>query len=108
MAKRTTQELAQQLADMKWGDSLSDLEMGANEARALGRAFLALRQQLEAENPKQDDGWIEWGGGDCPVDIDKRVEVRFVDGFSAEYRAGRLDWEVRGVGGAINAYRVVS
>ena len=27
--------------------------------------------------PKQDDGWIEWGGGKCPVDPVALVEVRF-------------------------------
>lgn len=23
------------------------------------------------------DGWIEWGGGECPVDRQARVDVRF-------------------------------
>jgi hypothetical protein len=26
------------------------------------------------------DGWIEWHGGDCPVDGETRVDVRFMDG----------------------------
>lgn len=115
MAKRTTEELAQQLADMKWGDSLSDLEMGANEARALGRAFVALRQQLEAVKPEAvkpeaDDGWIEWRGGVCPVDGETMVVVKFSDGTMHKKPTPALTyrWTNEKCHGDIIAYRVVS
>lgn len=26
--------------------------------------------------PASDDGWIEWAGGECPVDLSKKVDVR--------------------------------
>lgn len=29
---------------------------------------------------KNDDGWIEWKGGDCPVSFSSRVDVEFRDG----------------------------
>ena len=37
-----------------------------------------------------NDGWIEWKGGECPVDPDLRVQVRFRDGekSSANRTAG--------------------
>lgn len=108
MAKRTTEELAQQLADMKWGNSLSDLEIGANEARALGRAFVALRQQLEAVKPEQDDGWIPWGGGKRPVADHVKVEYQLRAGAKGSEPAKRLEWQHEGTRHDIIAYRVVS
>ncbi len=109
MAKRTTEELAQQLADMKWGDSLSDLEMGAYEARALGRAFVALRQQLEAVKPEADEGWIEWRGGECPVDEGVWVGFKLSSGITVEANNPE-DWEWHwfDTDSKIVAYRLVS
>lgn len=39
---------------------------------------------------KQDaDGWIEWHGGECPVDADSFVDVRFPDGSVESGATGR-------------------
>lgn len=43
----------------------------------------------DLDKPKQDDGWIEWHGGECPVPVGTPVVVR--------YRCGM----VRGVFGAL-------
>ena len=68
-------------------------------------AMLAAR---EAGKQKLNDGWIEWHGGECPVDADTVVEVRLastkvVTGLAADYQWSNDDpWTVR-----IIAYRVV-
>lgn len=65
-----------------------------------------------------EDGWIEWAGGECPVDTDTRVAVRFRDAPESIIQnetAGFWQWEradVRGpladAGDDIIAYRVIS
>jgi len=58
------------------------------------------------------DGWISWGGGDCPVKNESRVEVKFRDAGSEEYSAGQFRWhyakdESHNPAYDIIAYRVV-
>ena len=38
------------------------------------------REQYEAALAAKDDGWIEWGGGECPVPRGTLVDVRYRDG----------------------------
>lgn len=54
----------------------------------------------------QDDGWITWEGGHCPVGNVVRVEVRFRDG-SYDYNAVAeyWEWDHAGLGVDIVAYR---
>lgn len=56
------------------------------------------------------DGWIEWHGGECPVDPDTVVEVRF--GTPKPYRgeAGIWSWdaEIEASPADITHYRVVT
>ena len=59
--------------------------------------------------PKADaDGWIVWGGGECPVSGDDIVDVAYstygAKSFSAA--ANSLRWSKRGLGGDIIAYRL--
>lgn len=50
------------------------------------------REEYYQEYPKADaDGWIEWKGGECPVDDDSLVDVRFPDG--SEYFNTDSDWD---------------
>lgn len=42
---RTPEQLAKELSELKWGDSLSALKMTANEAHELGKAFVELQKQ---------------------------------------------------------------
>lgn len=44
-----------------------------NAAYAIWQAALASQQPA-------DDGWIEWGGGKCPVNINSLVNVRYRNG----------------------------
>lgn len=55
------------------------------------------------------DGWIQWAGGDCPVDSDAIVEVKFRNPSRNKFnsdRAGDFYWSHDGFGGDIIAYRL--
>lgn len=53
------------------------------------------------------DGWIDWHSGDCPVDSDAIVEVKFRNPNRYKFnsdRAGDFAWSHDGVSGDIIAY----
>lgn len=51
------------------------------------------------------DGWIEWRGGECPVDPETRVEVMWgAQKICSSSRAWAFNW---GPSGGIVAYRIV-
>lgn len=55
------------------------------------------------------DGWIQWAGGECPVDSDAIVEVKFRRHNQRQYnndRAGDFDWACTGRSSDIIAYRL--
>lgn len=57
------------------------------------------------------DGWIQWAGGECPVDSDAIVEVKYRIPKPYQYnnyndRAGDFDWEHIGSNADIIAYRL--
>ena len=63
-----------------------------------------LKTQVE-----QSDGWIKWDGGECPVESDWLVSIKFRDGDTYPPETGMhvLFWEHVGNNGDIIAYRVV-
>ena len=55
------------------------------------------------------DEWIQWAGGDCPVDSDAIVEVKYRKPNPYQFnndRAGDFTWSHDGFGGDIIAYRL--
>lgn len=53
------------------------------------------------------DGWIEWNGGECPVDGDCEVSIRVRgEGGSARGKAKHWSWGHSGCGSDIIAYRL--
>lgn len=55
------------------------------------------------------DGWIQWAGGECPVDSDAVVEVKFRNPNPYQInndRAGDFTWSHHGFDGDIIAYRL--
>lgn len=55
------------------------------------------------------DGWIQWAGGECPVDSDAIVEVKYRKPNPYQFnndRAGDFTWSHDGFGGDIIAYRL--
>jgi hypothetical protein len=53
-----------------------------------------------------EQGWIEWNGGECPVDPDVAVEVRLRCGETDIDEAGSWFWDDCD-DGTIIAYRIV-
>lgn len=55
------------------------------------------------------NGWIEWHGGECPVDSDAIVEVKYRRPNPYQFnndRAGDFTWSHDGIDGDIIAYRL--
>lgn len=72
--------------------------------RAQYEAALAASKAVVGHN-----GWIQWAGGECPVDSDAIVEVRYRSPNPYQYsndRAGDFDWEHIGSNADIIAYRL--
>ena len=60
-------------------------------------------------HPAQDaDGWIEWKGGECPVDVDALVCCKWRSGKASitAHRAGSLSWRHNGNAADVIAYRL--
>ena len=76
-----------------------------NEVSSCARSASA----VTAEPHDTSDGWIEWGGGKCPVPIEFFVEVKIRDGRTdtSGVRANSFRWMHVGDDGDIIAYRVV-
>lgn len=76
------------------GDELYDCTVTAEQYEAA----------LEAS-----EGWVEWHGGECPVDSDSIVEVKYRKPNPYRYsndRAGDFDWSHDDIDGDIIAYRL--
>jgi len=72
------------------------------------QTILSREEYYQAYPKADDDGWIEWNGGECPVSGDDIVDVAYstygAKSFSAA--ANSLRWSKRGLGGDIIAYRL--
>lgn len=61
-------------------------------------------------NATGSNGWIDWHGGECPVDSDAIVEVKYRKPCPLHFsndRAGDFAWSHTGSDGDIIAYRLV-
>lgn len=94
--------------DISTGLILNEL---AIDHRKLGKSGEKItRAQYEAAIAASD-GWIQWSGGECPVDSDAIVEVRYWNQNQNQYRynndrAGDFEWSHTGSYGDIIAYRL--
>lgn len=61
------------------------------------------------EQQERGDGeWIDWRGGECPVDGNKIVDIKLRDGEEVHGdKADILDWHHYGVSDDIIAYRII-
>lgn len=68
------------------------------------------REQYEAALAAKNDGWIEWGGGECPVEKGVRVDVKYREGDIYQDKPALGDRNVRwshiGSSNDIIAYRL--
>lgn len=88
------------------------------EAEVEDSASEISREQYEAALAAKNDGWIEWGGGECPVEKGTLVDVKWRDGriddgipAGVRHSLGRdkryaLDWRSSGFSCDIIAYRL--
>lgn len=66
-----------------------------------------MQQGGEVVRVAQDDGWIEWKGGECPVDPYTHVSCKLQDGKTMSGVASGFYWGVGSSwGGQIIAYRL--
>jgi len=83
----------------------------------VGDVYIDVETQIEwrtwqkawqAALASQDDGWIEWAGGECPVADNRVVRVRYRGDFQEDKCiAGSMIWNHSGEEDDIVAYRVV-
>lgn len=64
------------------------------------------REQYEAELAAKNEGWIEWGGGECPVADFLKVEYQLRGGAKGSEYAKILEWQHEGGRHDIIAYRL--
>ncbi len=68
-----------------------------------------IKDKLVAVSRIDDDGWIKWDGGKCPVEYECQVDIRLRSGDEIKNKAG-IFWWGRGEkmrDSEIVAYRVV-
>jgi hypothetical protein len=81
--------------------------------RAIARVSFEIADAMQAESKKRreresEEGWIEWGGGACPVPARSRVAVRLRSGATHDaVFAEDMFWSHTGGRGDIVAYRVI-
>ncbi len=106
MNKLTAEKCRKVIDGFKWmaaegpGMSIRD----EYDIQAYEIALPILEQQERAEGE-----WIEWGGGDCPVNSSSRAYVKFRDGEITEDApiAGSMRWSHIGADWDIIAYRII-
>lgn len=88
-------------------NGLADLQKARHVIDMLiEREYPNVKEQA-TEEQKSEDGWIEWNGGECPVNLDAMVKVQFRDGDMDYSDARKLYWRHHASAGDIIAYRVV-
>lgn len=62
---------------------------------------LVEQERSGSTSPVDDDGWIEWHGGECPVELGTLVDIKTKDGdISTRLHAGMESWEDDSEGGS--------
>lgn len=103
MKKLTAERCKKQIEEWQRMMSVSDVAVMVElNLQAYVIALPVLEQQ-----EKLADGWIEWHGGECPVDGCVKVEYRLRDGDTSNEPASCLAWEHEGECYDIIAYRII-
>lgn len=106
--ENTVRQLRESNAKLKAERATLRTECGQLQ-QAIAKASVYQTEQSGCrKNDTQDDGWIEWGGGDCPA-RGLLVDVKFSDGEICECELASL-WRWYHCAGEYNiiAYRVVT
>lgn len=59
------------------------------------QSAIITREQYEAALAAKNGGWIEWGGGECPVEKGVRVDVKYRDGNIYQNKPALGDRNIR-------------
>ncbi|MDY0929103.1 hypothetical protein SOM41_22385 [Enterobacter sp. CFBP8995] len=73
----------------------------------LSRSVLEPQPTTDTYRQIENDGWIEWRGGYCPVAYLSEVQVKYRDGCEMEDTAGDFSWTHDNEPDDIIAYRVI-
>ena len=103
----------------RWLESWINYCITAKDAPCLASDYataIITRDQYEAALAASKaavghNGWIDWLGGECPVDSDEIVEVKYRKPSPLHFnnnRAGDFAWSHTGSNGDIIAYRIVN
>lgn len=92
----------------KSGDDLvRDSKVEARNLAVDWNTAIITREQYEAALAAKNEGWIEWGGGRCPVDDVTEVDIKFrTGGIVYGVEAGKYYWPHTGYESDIIAYRL--
>ncbi len=80
---------------------------GQYDAWKASRAALEIALPILEQKEQPDNEWIEWSGGECPVNMNQYVEVKFSGASCALGRAGSMFWMHDDGNSDIIAYRVI-
>ncbi len=89
---------------MGYEKTISGCELIAN----WHQTCLSIEEYYQAYPKADADGWIEWGGGECPVEPSTKIGVRYRNGgeFHRNITAASQRWSNNGWPADIIAYRL--
>ena len=94
--------------NVRTGIILDQLAVDHRECGSVGTRIT--REQYEAALAAKNDGWIEWGGWNCPVEKGTLIDVKHRDGEIYQNKPAMGDnntrWSHTGSRGDIIAYRL--
>lgn len=70
------------------------------------QTILSRAEYLHLYPAPDADGWIEWKGGECPVDVGSVVDVRKSNGLTYKARAANFHWNLITGSSCVVAYRL--
>ena len=86
---------------------IKDLEKAKHYIELLIEMESKELKPIESKQIESNDGWIEWHGGDCPVDGNLIVEAKLRNREIYKFPARGFDWKNQEESTDITAYRVV-
>ncbi|MFL6615976.1 MAG: hypothetical protein ACJ8LD_19960 [Pantoea agglomerans] len=78
--KKLTAEFCEYLLKDLQRQSITGCGIGRTQECYLQALEIALPILEQQEREQEQDEWIEWGGGKCPVHGNENVEIKFRDG----------------------------
>lgn len=89
-----------------WWREASGQRFFANKIKNHHQTVLSRAEYFHLYPVPDADGWIEWKGGECPVDIAAVVDVRQLDGHEYTARAVNFHWLLKSGSVSVAAYRL--